>query len=730
MADPVDRALVGMADEALSPTGDRSRLGSVRLEPPGPFTVRERATLRVDHVVGHHGLDDRGAVKIVMRFPADGGAWQTEDPTAPNFVTVAASRPCTFRTRFEAFGHARPWFKVFTAQVLGGCLAEGDTVTFTLALRLQTFCEDAHELRVLVDPCATGQFVEVGTLVCAIGPDVPALWRAVGPTRWPVGVPFRLGIRAEDRWGNPTDRADAVLTLSGDVDGLPDTIRHAPGTFGTVVDGLVARRPGVVVLTVTDAGGNVLAEAPPIRFEADEVRSWWGDLHGQSAESIGTNTAEAYFRFARDRAFLDVCAHQANDFQVTNAFWARLDEVVAAYDAPGRFVTFPGYEWSGNTSVGGDRNVFFRHGGQPIRRSSHALLTDRSDLASDCTTADALFDALRGQDVVIYAHVGGRWADLRRAHDEDLERAVEVHSDWGTFEWLLEDALALGFRVGVVANSDGHKGRPGASHPGAATFGAYGGLTCFLAPELGRDAIFAAIRARRTYATTGARLDLDLRVAHEGGVARMGDVVPTGLDAVQVTARVVAGAPVDTLDLLVGTRVVARWRPPAGRRVAVRWEGARYRGRGREVTWDGDAELVGARIGDLRRINAWNPDHASIHDERTIRWAAITTGNFGGFDLRLDESPGARLRVRTGPATLDVALSELDGDGVRVDAGGLGMALSARRIPDDNPHRDVVIAASVPVAAAGDTAIRVRVTLEDGHQAWSSPVYVHRSGTA
>ena len=45
-------------------------------------------------------------------------------------------------------------------------------------------------------------------------------------------------------------------------------------------------------------------------------------------------------------------------------------------------------------------------------------------------------------------------------------------------------------RVGIVANSDGHKGRPGASYPGAALFGAVGGLTCFLVPELTRQSIW------------------------------------------------------------------------------------------------------------------------------------------------------------------------------------------------------------------------------------------------
>ena len=62
----------------------------------------------------------------------------------------------------------------------------------------------------------------------------------------------------------------------------------------------------------------------------------------------------------------------------------------------------------------------------------------------------------------------------------------------------------------ALCNSDGHKGRPGASYPGASMFGAYGGLTCFLAEALTRDAIFDCLRRRHHYGTTGTRLHLDV----------------------------------------------------------------------------------------------------------------------------------------------------------------------------------------------------------------------------
>src|SRR4029453_14149997 len=198
-----------------------------------------------------------------------------------------------------------------------------------------------------------------------------------------------------------------------------------------------------------------------------------GDLHGQSGETIGMGTAESSFRYARDLAFVGIVGHQGNDFQITDAFWAELNRLTAEFDAPGRFVCVPGYEWSGNTGMGGDRNVFFRREGRAIRRSSHVLVQGQTSTDA-IHTADKLFAWLKDEDCRVIAHVGGPYADLHYAHDGRVERSVEVHLSWGTFEWLLHDAFDKGFRVGVVCHSDDHKGRPGATRPGAPTFVAIG----------------------------------------------------------------------------------------------------------------------------------------------------------------------------------------------------------------------------------------------------------------
>src|SRR5262249_32626015 len=185
------------------------------------------------------------------------------------------------------------------------------------------------------------------------------------------------------------------------------------------------------------------------------------------------------------------------------------------FNRPGEFITLPGYEWSGNTGVGGDHNVWYRREGRPILRSSYAMIDGSAEQNTVCHTAVDLFDALREEAGIVAAHCGGRYADVKYAHDAEKEPSVEVHSCWGTFEWLVHDALESGYRIGIVGGSDDHKGRPGASHPGSSKFGAYGGLTCHLMKELSRDALFESFRARHHYATSGARICLKVAASFD-----------------------------------------------------------------------------------------------------------------------------------------------------------------------------------------------------------------------
>ncbi len=536
----------------------------------------------------------------------------------------------------------------------------------------------------------------------------------------------------------------------GPIDGLPAEVSVVPGQRGLRVEGLRSTGPGEIVVRVSDAGGQELCVSNPLRIEENVgLLHWWADLHGQSGETIGTNPLRSFSAFARDCAFLDAMCHQGNDFQITEDFWAELNAVSAELDVPARFVFVPGYEWSGNTALGGDRNVLFLNEGEKIHRSSHALVGDLADAKEDAFTVDALFDKLRGREALVMAHVGGRYADITgRGHDRLLQRQIEIHSDWGTFEWLAEDAFRSGCRVGIVANSDGHKGRQGASHPGASLFGAFGGLTCLMAPELSRPAIFQALKRRKHFCTTGTRLFMDARVALAGeaalyeddpatgaapvGAVRealMGDILMGGPEEVDFSLEVSAGAPIERIELRDGPRLLEVWRPyteeDLGSRVRFLWEGAEYRGRGRQCFWDGEASLEGNTFVSMRPINRWNLDkRCDLVSPTKVAWTGVTTGGFGGFEAALEKRSAGVLRFTTPHVSGELAVADLGLEDTVLKAGGLGRQLRLFRLPDANPHRQARITRRIRRNAEGDTALWAKVVLEDGHAAWSSPIYL------
>ena len=68
-------------------------------------------------------------------------------------------------------------------------------------------------------------------------------------------------------------------------------------------------REGLLRIALRDYGGAVLARSNPLLVRRGKMSGYWADLHGQSGESGGINTARQHFAFARDCAFLDAWSH-------------------------------------------------------------------------------------------------------------------------------------------------------------------------------------------------------------------------------------------------------------------------------------------------------------------------------------------------------------------------------------------------------------------------------------
>lgn len=713
--------------------------GSATLSPPGPITAGNWGTWQLLYTAGSYGIDENGTLLVAWRFATDWGRPQTTDPSAPDYVSATTDgRSCRVAPRFDQKGYIRPWRACLAIDIVDGTLFPGETITITYGdksggsagTRTQTFVEKAFRFRTLVDAQGSGQYVTLPSSPKAeiVAGEAERLV-AIVPSEAQIGRPFDLLVKAEDGWGNPATSYSGAIVLdeeSGSIANIPDRFTFQLGDRGIRrFRNCAVNRPGIFTIRARALDGALAGESNPLKAlsTGGRHRPFWADLHGQSSETVGTNCVRDYFAFARNYSALDVSGHQANDFQITAPVWEEI--VAAANDAnePGRFVAFIGYEWSGTTAGGGDRNIYFLGSQGELLRSSHAQISDLSDLAADRYPVSKLHEELAGRtDVFIIPHVGGRPSDLAY-HSEVLEPLVEVYSSWGEFEWMLRESIERGYHVGVVAGSDGHKGRPGSSFPGASTFGVYGGLTCILASDLTRSAIGEALMARRCYATSGQRIIVrasceDRPIGSQFSLDR-----PPALDL-----EILGTAELEQIELWRGNELLHSWPPIQERspdQLRLSWKGARVRGRARMARWDGTLAVVGGRILAVEGYAFDSPaEGVQDWDANGVRWRSITTGDSDGIVVTLEAQADTLLAVDTPLVSTEITWSDLGDNGKRISAGGVNLELTFERRPIGLKARHFRASFRPAYSPSGEHAYWIRALQGDGAKAWTSPWYI------
>ena len=167
------------------------RMGSASISPQGEFEAGSFQSFTLTYTAGYFGIDDTGSLKIVHRFASDRGRPQFTDPTGWNYTTVEASNGAVLEVKYDGKMNIRPWDKTLFIRVVRGFLREndrivvrfGDTRQGSPGIRMQTFNEPTFEFRVLVDACATYNYVELPVqpyISVVAGP--PVLYKAVVPT--------------------------------------------------------------------------------------------------------------------------------------------------------------------------------------------------------------------------------------------------------------------------------------------------------------------------------------------------------------------------------------------------------------------------------------------------------------------------------------------------------------------------------------------------------------------
>ncbi len=673
-------------------------------------------------------------IAVAHRWPCDWGHAQGRDPAGVDYLDVRASDGSPVRWWSARLHTWHPFDHVIFVELTDGLdagaavtMAFGDDRGGSPGFSVQTFLEEGSPFSLRWRARDGDRWTEFAEHRIEVVGAEPFKLVATVPSRIAPGAPVPLHLRVEDRWGNPAT-LDAPLRV--DVEAGGGRVRIDVPREAVVRAALASPGPGTHRFAARAAGMPSLAcTSNPVAVEGDAPAVFWGDLHGQSVIGCGARSIDAYYGHARDFAAADVCSHQANCFLVSRDEWDTTLASTRASHEPGRFVSLLGVEWSAASTLGGDHNVYFPGDEAELRRCSHEFLRDRSDADTDLRHVDDLHAHYRGSDTILAVHVGGRTANLEW-HDAGLDRLLEVHSTHATSEWFLLDALRRGYRMGVVAGSDGVDGRPAASHPGhMGVRNVRGGLTAILATALTRPAIWTALRNRHCYATTGERILLDF----SRGDAMMGDDVDAapgagGLGGFAV--RVEGTAPIERVDFFRDDACIAGIDAyaagPLSQRLRVAWRGASAPGNWQRarMAWDGALRVDGTRIAAVSGYAFDTPDEGVLaSDESSVRWRSITAGDWDGIVLDLAARAG-EIAFATEPMTIRTRLDDIGPAGRRFDAGNPERSLELRWLPERDPPGSVRTTFADPAPLPGTHAYWVRVRQADGALAWSSPIFV------
>lgn len=725
--------------------------GSASMAPKDPVVAGCVSTWRFCYRAGPYGMEDSGALRLAWRMVSDWELPQFDNPQGFAYTTITTTaKHAQFELRYDR--SVRPYTNSLLIRLVRGSLAEGDEVTIIWGdtsqggpgCRAQSYQEQDHEFRLSVDPTGSGVFRLVESLKVDVVAGWPHSLQAVLPGTVVPGVPFAVTLRCLDEWGNPSPRFRETVSLRipdlpEEAYTLPDEVSFSQSDTGALrVEGCVVHREGAFHVEAVAQDGSLRAVSNPCLCQpSDRCKLFWGDLHGQNADTLGSGTLDAYYTFARDVAAVDVVSWQGNDFEITPQTWSKVREKTAQYQQEGRFLVYLGYEWSGCTPRGGDYNIFFREDSEAFYPSSDWLSAPQVDPAWITPRLSDLWERFAGrEDVMAVPHVGGRCGNLA-CLDTRFCFAVEVHSHHGTFDWFALEAMRRRLKVGFVASSDDHTCRLGLFLPSSGKtpsggFDVASGYYGIWAEDLTKERVWQALRRRHCYASTSDRIYL--HTALNGAV--MGDEIALDRPA-PLEIHAIGAVPLERIQIYKWETLVADLplQPAAPNRVLIRWKGVIPGGKHKSTLWSGSVYLDGGRILSAENYAIDRLDQGiQTAGTACVTWTSTTSGDYDGVILTVDAQPDARLRFFSPQGNHSISLAEIGAQTVAVSLNPNCMVefclAPAPAAEEDAWFQRCEAKLQYQIEpGVEEAAWWVKVLQENGNAAWASPIFVQASQT-
>lgn len=509
----------------------------------------------------------------------------------------------------------------------------------------------------------------------------------------------------------------------------------------------------------------------------DGMQPYYGDLHNHCNIGYGHGSVEDAFHNARLQLdFVAITPHahwpdipeneprleklvefHQRGFARTRQEWEHFQQAVEANHAPGKLVTFLGFEW--HSREFGDHHILYNGSqGEVLRPATlEEMRIELRRLAG------------QGVEALLIPHHIGYKAGYRginwESFDPEFSPVVEImsmhgasESDRAPYPYLHTMGprdgrstylygLSQGKIAGVIGSTDHHS-----AHPGSYGHGRAG----VWAASLNRDAIWEALLARRTYALTGDRIALAYSVNGHPMGTNMG--TPMGgmlrqTDERQVDIYVEAGDAIDAIELIHNNRVLQRWSIPDDENTGARWQGRckvhlelGWDDKNRDVDWEVGLKVTGGTLIGVEprfrghdivapqadektsyAFSQWERHSENEVSFKTRTWGnpTTTTPNTQGMCLEIQGNANTRLEAQLNEHSVSLTLGELlDGAragytrGFRSPAYRFGRAATQAEYAWQGGYTH-------QVQDPGKCSwYYVRVRQKNGQMAWGSPVWV------
>jgi len=581
--------------------------GRIEIVPGDDVQALSWGTWRFRWTLGF-GVEPGGGMEIILvpRFPTN--RWslpQTADPTAPGYVTARADGDPILaldilRWPLLQKPHGAT-LHIIQVGVGGRTMKKGEVIEVTygdkrgggLGTQAQLSAREVS-FPIFVSSGQAPKFFErfvswdrktdVATLreQADFNPSLrviggrAARFHVVAPMEVEPGRPFDVRLSVMDSGCNAATGYEGLVEITA-TDENAAAVPPAPiNGSSAAIRGAALNTPGFHRIYAIDPNRGILGVSNPIRVRHGARPLYWGEIHGHSEQSDGNGTPDEHYTYARDVALLDfacVCDHDTHLYDHAER-WDFASDKAREYTQDGQFVALLGYEGRLRSEDGsefhGDVNVYY--------------LADKQDML-DPFGVPLTPEDIQATDVILVPHtplygpeagMGTHWQYLTQL-PPDIMPLVEVFSTHGNSEyydcprhviWQAEgqsvlDALNKGFRLGMIGSSDYHEvltGNPIRIQDAPRTINnrhmqACCGLAAVRAHALTRSGIFHAMKARRTFATSGIRAYVDFSVnGHEMGTEF---TVASAADPRRLTIAVAAPERIVKLEIIRNGDIIA-----------------------------------------------------------------------------------------------------------------------------------------------------------------------------